>query len=105
MASLGRTLLKAPIVFYRYAISPLLGTNCRHEPTCSAYASEAIDLNGGWKGGWLTVARMLRCHPWGSHGYDPVPDLRGVNHPFAPWRYGRWTRGTKHSRHRPRTIQ
>ncbi|HEY6670601.1 MAG TPA: membrane protein insertion efficiency factor YidD, partial [Methyloceanibacter sp.] len=70
-------------------LSPLLGVNCRHLPTCSDYAREAIDRNGAWKGGWLALARFCRCHPWGSHGFDPVPDMRGVHHPFAPWRYGR----------------
>jgi uncharacterized protein len=84
------TLVLAPIVLYRWTLSPLLGVNCRHLPSCSDYASEAIDSNGAWKGGWLTLSRLLRCHPWGSHGYDPVPDLSGEHYPFAPWRYGRW---------------
>jgi uncharacterized protein len=84
------TLVLAPIVLYRWTLSPLLGVNCRHLPSCSDYASEAIDRNGAWKGGWLTLSRLLRCQPWGSHGYDPVPDLSGEYHPFAPWRYGRW---------------
>jgi uncharacterized protein len=90
---IAKTLLLAPIVLYRWTLSPLLGVNCRHLPTCSDYANEAIDKNGAWKGGWLALSRLLRCHPWGSHGYDPVPDLSGEHHPFAPWRYGRW-RGT-----------
>ena len=85
---------KAPllgaITLYRWTISPLLGVNCRHLPSCSDYASEAIDKNGAWKGGWLAFSRLCRCHPWGSHGFDPVPDLHAEHHPFAPWRYGRW---------------
>ena len=81
----------AVIALYRWTLSPLLGVNCRHLPSCSDYASEAIDRNGAWKGGWLALSRLLRCHPWGSHGYDPVPDLSGEHHPFAPWRYGRWS--------------
>ncbi|MGB6388364.1 MAG: membrane protein insertion efficiency factor YidD, partial [Methyloceanibacter sp.] len=48
------------------------------------------DRNGAWKGGWLALSRLCRCHPWGSHGFDPVPDLSAEHHPFAPWRYGRW---------------
>ena len=86
---------KAPllgaIALYRVTLSPLVGANCRHLPTCSDYAREAIDTNGAWKGGWLTLSRLCRCHPRGSHGFDPVPDLRDEHHHFAPWRYGRWT--------------
>jgi len=59
--------------FYRYFISPLLGQNCRYQPTCSAYALDAIRLHGGLKGGWLAIKRVMRCHPWGGSGYDPVP--------------------------------
>ena len=70
---LARMALKGPILLYRYTLSPLVGWRCRHLPTCSEYALEAIDRNGAWKGGWLTLARLLRCHPWGSEGYDPVP--------------------------------
>lgn len=91
-ARLARIVLKLPVHFYRYVISPLIGPRCRHLPTCSQYALEAIDKNGAWKGGWLTLSRLLRCHPWGTDGFDPVPDLRDEWHPFAPWRYGRWTR-------------
>ena len=80
----------APITLYRWTISPLLGVNCRHLPSCSDYASEAFDKNGAWKGGWLALSRLCRCHPWGSHGFDPVPDVRAECHPLAPWRYGRW---------------
>jgi putative membrane protein insertion efficiency factor len=91
---MARHLAKAPllgiIAAYRWTISPLLGVNCRHLPTCSDYARAAIDKNGAWKGSWLALARLCRCHPWGSQGFDPVPDLRGEHHRFAPWRYGRW---------------
>ncbi len=79
---------KSPIYVYRYAISPLLGPRCRHLPTCSQYALDAIDLNGVWIGGWLAMGRIARCHPWGTSGYDPAPDLRHAGIPFwAPWRY------------------
>ena len=58
---------------YRYAISPLLGCNCRFYPTCSEYAVAAIHHHGAAKGIWLTCRRLLRCHPWHAGGYDPVP--------------------------------
>ena len=77
LARVSPVCMLGPIALYRWTISPLLGVNCRHLPSCSDYASEAIDTNGAWKGGWLTLARLCRCHPWGSHGFDPVPDLSG----------------------------
>jgi hypothetical protein len=86
----AKGLLLAPIALYRLTVSPLLGVNCRHLPSCSDYAREAIERNGAWKGSWLTLARLCRCHPWGSHGHDPVPDLSEEHHPVTPWRYGRW---------------
>lgn len=61
------------IWFYRVAISPLLGANCRYTPTCSAYSTEAIKKHGPWKGGWLAIKRISSCHPWGGSGHDPVP--------------------------------
>ena len=87
-----KTLLKAPIHLYRWTLKPLMGLECRHLPTCSEYALEAINKNGAWKGFWLMIARLSRCHPWGTSGYDPVPDLTTANHPLAPWRYGVWRR-------------
>ncbi|TZF84832.1 membrane protein insertion efficiency factor YidD [Pedobacter sp. BS3] len=61
------------IRFYQYFISPLLGASCRYTPTCSQYGVEAIKKYGPFKGGWLTLKRLSRCHPWGGHGHDPVP--------------------------------
>lgn len=61
------------IRFYRRGISPLLPPSCRYEPTCSAYAEEAIRRYGFARGGWLATRRLARCHPFGGHGYDPVP--------------------------------
>ncbi|MCD9014050.1 membrane protein insertion efficiency factor YidD [Parachryseolinea silvisoli] len=68
-----RKLFILPIRFYQLFISPLLGSNCRHTPTCSQYAIEAIREWGVFKGLWLGLRRIARCHPWGTSGYDPVP--------------------------------
>jgi uncharacterized protein len=68
-----RSVLTAILRTYRYCISPMLGPNCRFYPTCSCYAEEAIDKHGVTKGCYLTVRRLLRCHPWHAGGYDPVP--------------------------------
>ena len=65
------------IRFYQLAISPLLGANCRYTPTCSQYGTEAIREWGPVKGLWLAAKRFSRCHPWGGHGYDPVPKKGG----------------------------
>ena len=72
-------LLLFPIRFYRYVISPMLPPRCRYEPTCSVYAEQAIREFGAIQGGWLAIKRISRCHPFGKHGYDPVPNK--VTHP------------------------
>ncbi len=66
-------LLLLPILFYQKCISPLTPPACRFTPTCSQYTKEAIQKYGPFKGLWLGVRRILRCHPWGGSGYDPVP--------------------------------
>ena len=68
-----RLLLLSVIRIYQLAVSPLFPPTCRFHPTCSAYAIEAIERYGVWHGGRLAAGRILRCHPWGGHGYDPVP--------------------------------
>lgn len=67
-------ILTLPIRAYRLVFSPWVGFNCRYQPTCSAYAMEAMEKHGGVRGSYLTVHRICRCHPWGGDGYDPVPD-------------------------------
>lgn len=66
-------LLVAPIRFYQRYVSPLLPPACRFTPTCSQYAVEALRKHGPVRGLYLAVRRVLRCHPWGGSGYDPVP--------------------------------
>ncbi len=72
-----RKILTAPllalIIFYQRCISPFPPPSCRFTPTCSQYAKEAIIKHGPLKGLWLAIKRILRCHPWGGSGYDPVP--------------------------------
>lgn len=77
---------------YKLTLSPVfyfLGARCRHAPTCSDYAAEAISRHGAGKGFILTVSRLCRCHPFGSHGFDPVPETLG-RHGWRLWRYGDW---------------
>ncbi|MCC8146514.1 MAG: membrane protein insertion efficiency factor YidD [Bacteroidales bacterium] len=62
-----------PVWFYRACISPLIPASCRYTPTCSEYTIQAVKKYGPFKGGWLAIKRISRCHPWGGHGYDPVP--------------------------------
>ena len=61
------------IKLYQWIISPWLGSKCRYTPTCSHYGVEALKKYGPVKGLWLTIKRVSKCHPWGGHGYDPVP--------------------------------
>ncbi|MDF2835521.1 MAG: hypothetical protein K0Q63_1161 [Paenibacillus sp.] len=71
---MARAAARAPIVFYRKAISPLKPPTCRFYPTCSAYALEAIEKHGAARGSWLAAKRIARCHPFHPGGFDPVPE-------------------------------
>jgi putative membrane protein insertion efficiency factor len=84
-------LLQVPVHLYRWTLKPFFGAHCRHLPTCSAYALDAIETNGAWRGFWLAASRLWRCRPFGTSGFDPAPDIRCEHHPLAPWRYGDWT--------------
>jgi len=66
-------ILMVPVYFYKYAISPMTPASCRHIPSCSEYAIDALKIHGPIKGIYLGTRRILKCHPWGTHGYDPVP--------------------------------
>jgi hypothetical protein len=90
-----RLLGRGLVLVYRYTLSPLIGPRCRHLPTCSEFAEEAIERFGLWAGSWMAIARLVRCHPWGTSGLDFVPaELPERARWWAPWRYGRW-RGTQ----------
>lgn len=80
------------IQVYRYSLSMFMGRNCRHAPSCSEYTRDAIWRFGFWPGGWMGLARITRCRPGGTHGYDPVPQaLPAAAHWYTPWTYGSWT--------------
>ena len=84
-------LARVLIAVYRLTLSPLLGPRCRHLPTCSQYADEAFVRHGFWAGGWMTLARLLRCHPFGTSGLDFVmTTLPERARWYLPWRYGTW---------------
>ena len=68
-----RDILIAFVRTYKILLSPLLGSNCRHEPSCSSYSIEALKVWGAFKGSILTIKRISKCHPWGTSGPDPVP--------------------------------
>lgn len=68
-----KSLLLGLIRLYRQFISPALPPSCRYYPSCSSYALEAVERYGAWRGGWLALKRLIRCHPFSAGGYDPVP--------------------------------
>ncbi|MDR2055954.1 MAG: membrane protein insertion efficiency factor YidD [Desulfovibrio sp.] len=80
MSSLVRGLFVLPVRMYQYFISPILPPACRFHPTCSAYAAEAILRHGVLRGMFFALRRLIRCHPFGGYGYDPVPP---ANYPLS----------------------
>ena len=89
--SMAQDFARAIVTTYRLTLSPLIGCNCRHLPSCSQYADEAIERHGFWAGGWMTLARLLRCQPLGTSGLDFVPGAAPQHARwYLPWRYGRW---------------
>lgn len=85
---LGRLAAHSLIRAYQLTLSSIAGNHCRHLPTCSSYMDEAIARHGLWAGGAMGIARLLRCHPWGSSGYDPVPEsLPDQARWWRPWTY------------------
>lgn len=75
---------------YQLTLSSIMGRQCRYLPTCSEYVDESIQRHGFWTGGWMGLARVCRCRPGGSSGYDPVPEPRAEGRALTPWRYGDW---------------
>jgi putative membrane protein insertion efficiency factor len=74
LSNIISVLLILPVKFYQLAISPYLHPSCRHVPSCSNYAIGALRVHGPLKGSWFAIRRILHCHPWGTSGYDPVPE-------------------------------
>jgi len=88
-----RRLAYSLLWIYKRTLSPVFiffGIRCRHAPTCSEYGAECVACHGVWAGGWMTLARFLRCRPGGSSGIDPVPTEKPDAPFWAPWRYGDW---------------
>lgn len=75
-----KKILLALIRFYQKAISPMTPPTCRFHPTCSRYGLEAIEIHGAWKGSWLMIKRISKCHPFHEGGFDPVPEKKKCNH-------------------------
>ncbi|MDN3624690.1 membrane protein insertion efficiency factor YidD [Methylobacterium isbiliense] len=90
-AQLPRCAAHGAIRFYQLTLSSLVGRQCRHWPSCSAYTDEAIQRHGLWAGGWMGFSRICRCGPFGTHGIDLVPERLPAGAAWhRPWAYGRW---------------
>ncbi|MEM8617569.1 MAG: membrane protein insertion efficiency factor YidD [Pseudomonadota bacterium] len=93
MSALRRRISKGLLKAYKLTLSPvfsLFGARCRHVPTCSEYCAGCVSRHGVWAGLWMTFARLSRCRPGGSSGYDPVPEETKSAPFYAPWKYGDW---------------
>jgi uncharacterized protein len=93
----GRLFGMGFIRLYQLTVSSIIGSSCRHMPTCSEYGYEAVARHGLWSGGWLTLFRVMRCGPGGTWGVDPVPEtLSPPLRWYAPWRFWRVGRDASH---------
>ena len=81
---------------YKWALSPMLPPSCRYVPTCSEYAAEAVERFGAWRGSWMALGRVLRCHPFVKGGYDPVMNRRESAHRHAIRSMGGSACGSSH---------
>lgn len=94
----GRLFGTSFVRLYQLTLSGFIGNSCRHLPTCSEYAYEAIARHGLWSGGWMGLFRVMRCGPGGTHGIDNVPERLEPKYVwFAPWRF--WRVGANAERH------
>ena len=89
-ANVPRALAHVAIRTYQLTLSSLVGRQCRHLPTCSDFTDEAIQRHGLWAGGWMGAARISRCRPFGTSGFDPVPETITPVPWWTPWSHGRW---------------
>lgn len=89
-------LLRVPIHLYRWVVSPLLGPSCRYAPSCSEYALDALSMHGAVRGSLLAARRILRCHPWGGSGWDPVPGKEGRDPRTTPHSHACCAQGSHH---------
>ena len=107
MAGLRKKAAYAVLKVYKSVISPVFyvfGARCRHEPSCSEYSAEAVAQHGLWAGFWMTTARLSRCRPGGSSGYDPVPASKKQSPFWAPWGLGDW-HGPERVCHEERAVK
>ena len=92
----GRILGTSLVRLYQLTLSGFIGNSCRHLPTCSEYGYEAVARHGLWRGGFMTLFRVMRCGPGGTHGFDPVPEaLENRLRWWAPWRLWRLSKAER----------
>ncbi|MGB3627214.1 MAG: membrane protein insertion efficiency factor YidD [Henriciella sp.] len=98
MTALRRKAAYAALKTYKMTLSPafqVFGAECRHVPTCSEYCAECVSRHGLWTGSWMSIARLSRCRPGGSRGFDPAPEKANPSPFWAPWRAGDWAKGER----------